>query len=111
MYVGIEAPTVFGKVLAESPVFWIGNGQIVRETSFLAMAPMKVFMAYGGKEWQIPDANEAEVKMIQEVERNLKKALVSPSEVKFVFDPDAHHNEEAWAKRLPDALTFLFPAK
>jgi predicted alpha/beta superfamily hydrolase len=110
LYVGVEAPTVFGKVLSESPVFWVGNGQIVRETSFLAMAPMKVFMAYGGQEWQIPGANEAEVEMIREVERNLKKALVSPSEVKFVFDPDAHHNEEAWARRLPDALTFLFPA-
>jgi len=48
--------------------------------------------------------------MIERVEANLKNALYSPSEVKFVFDPEAHHNEEAWAKRLPEALTFLFPA-
>jgi predicted alpha/beta superfamily hydrolase len=111
LYVGIKAPTVFGKVLSESPVFWVGNGEIVRETSFLAMAPSRVFMAYGGKEWDLPGANEAEVKMIQEVEANLRKALVSPSEVKFVFDPDAHHNEEAWSRRLPEALMFLFPAQ
>jgi hypothetical protein len=68
-------------------------------------------MAYGGKEWDTPGANEAEVRMIRQVEANLKNALVSPSEVRVVLDPGAHHNEEAWAKRLPDAISFLFPAR
>ena len=49
--------------------------------------------------------------MIRQVEANLKNALVSPSEVKIVLDPEAHHNEEAWAKRLPEAIRFLFPAR
>jgi enterochelin esterase-like enzyme len=111
LYVGIRAPGIFGKVLAESPVLWPGNAKIVRETSFLGMAPLRVFMAYGGKEWDTPGANEAEVRMIRQVETNLKNALVSPSEVRVVLDPDAHHNEEAWAKRLPDAISFLFPAR
>ncbi|MGA3196648.1 MAG: alpha/beta hydrolase-fold protein [Terriglobales bacterium] len=110
IYLGVTAPTIFGKVLAESPVFWVGNGKIVRETSFLAMAPLKVFMAYGGKEWEMPGANGAQVEMIHRVEANLKNALVSPSEVKFLYDPEAEHNEQAWSKRLPEALTFLFPA-
>jgi len=110
LYVGLEAPLVFGKVLAEGPTLWVGNGKIGRETSVLAVAPIKVFIGYGGKEWDVPGANEAQVKMIERVEANLKNALYSPSEVKFVFDPEAHHNEEAWAKRLPEALTFLFPA-
>jgi len=110
LYVGLDAPIVFGKVLAESPVLWVGNGQLARETSVLAVGPIKAFMGYGGKEADIPGVNEAEVKMIHVVESNLKNAFYSPSEVKFVFDPDAHHNEEAWAKRLPEALVFLFPA-
>jgi predicted alpha/beta superfamily hydrolase len=110
LYVGVNAPLVFGKVLAESPVLWVGNGQFQRETTSLAMAPLKVFMAYGGKEWEAPGANDAEVHMIRQVEANLKSALVSPSEVRVVLDPEARHNEQAWAKRLPDALTFLFPA-
>lgn len=110
LYVGLDAPIVFGKVLAESPILWVGNGQLVRETSVLAVGPIKVFMAYGGKEGDVAAADEAQVKMIKLVETNLKNALYSPSEVKFVFDPDAHHNEEAWAKRLPEALMFLFPS-
>ena len=65
LYVGISAPTVFGKVLAESPVLFPGNGKMVRETSYLAMAPQKVFMAYGGKEWDMPGANDSEVRMIR----------------------------------------------
>jgi predicted alpha/beta superfamily hydrolase len=111
LYVGIRAPSIFGKVLAESPVLWPGNAKIVRETSFLGMAPQRVFMAYGGKEWDTPGANEAEVRMIRQVETNLKNALVWPSEVRVVLDPEAHHNEEAWARRLPDAISFLFPAR
>jgi predicted alpha/beta superfamily hydrolase len=110
-YIGIHAPTVFGKVLAESPVFWVGNGAILRETNGIAMAPLKVFMAYGMKEWNMPGANEAEVRMIRQVEANLKAAILSPAEVKVVIEPEALHNEEAWAKRLPDALKFLFPVK
>jgi predicted alpha/beta superfamily hydrolase len=111
LYVGINAPTVLGKVLAESPILFSGNAKIVRETSYLAMAPLKVFMAFGGKELDYPGANEGEVRIIRQVESNLKNALVPPSEVKVVVDPEARHNEEAWAKRLPEALTFLFPAR
>jgi len=111
LYVGISAPTVFGKVLAESPVLFPGNAKLVRETSYLAMAPLRVFMALGGKEGDHPEGNEAEVRMIRQVETNLKNALMSPSEVKVVLDPEARHNEEAWAKRLPEAITFLFPAR
>jgi predicted alpha/beta superfamily hydrolase len=110
LYAGVSAPTIFGKVLAESPILLVGNGELVRHTSFLLMAPMKVFMAFGGQEWDMPGGTEAQVKMIRAVEANLKNALLSPSEVLYVYDADSKHNEEAWAKRLPQALTFLFPA-
>jgi len=111
LYVGLRAPTIFGKVLAESPVLHVGNGEMVRYTSFLAMAPDKVFFGVGGREAETPGLNDAEVKMIHAVENNLKNAVLSPSDVLVVYDADAIHNEQAWAKRLPQALQFLFPAK
>jgi predicted alpha/beta superfamily hydrolase len=110
LYVGVSAPLVFGKVLAESPVMHVGNAEIVRYTSPLPVGPLRVFMGYGGKENDMASANEAEIKVIRMVETNLKNAMVWPSEVRFIYDAEAHHNEEAWAKRLPEALTFLFPA-
>jgi len=111
LYVGVTAPQVFGKVLAESPVMHVGNAEIVRYTSPQPGGPVRVFMGFGGKETDMPEGNAAEVKAIRMVESNLKNALVFPSEVKFVYDPEARHNEEAWAKRLPEAMEFLFPAK
>jgi predicted alpha/beta superfamily hydrolase len=111
LYVGISAPTIFGKVLAESPILLVGNGELVRHTSFLMTAPMKVYMAFGGQEWSMPGGTDAQVKAMQAVEANLKNALISPAEVLYVYDADARHHEEAWAKRLPQALTFLFPGR
>ena len=110
LYVGVAAPTIFGKVLAESPVLTVGNGELVRYTSFLMMAPLKVYMAFGGKEWGMPGGADAQVKAIQTVQANLKNALMSPAEVMYVYEAEGRHNEETWAKRLPQALTFLFPA-
>jgi predicted alpha/beta superfamily hydrolase len=110
LYVGIHAPLVFGKVLAESPVLWVGNGQILRDTVGLPVAPQKVFLGYGGKEWDISGGNEAVIKMIHTAETNLKNAIFRSAEVKVVIAPEAHHNEQAWAQRFPEAVTFLFPA-
>jgi hypothetical protein len=36
--------------------------------------------------------------------------LVESVDLRFVMDPDAIHHESAWARRLPDALRFLFGA-
>ena len=110
LYVGVTAPVVFGKVLAESPILHVGNLEMVRYTSPQPVGPLKVFFGYGGKESKTPGVDEAVVKMIHVVEGNLKNAAVWPSEVKVVYDPEAMHNEAAWAKRLPEALEFLFPA-
>lgn len=111
LYVGVSAPAIFGKVLAEGPVLHLGNGEIVRYTSPLPLAPGRVYIGFGGREWPIQAANEMQGKLIEAVETNLKNALISPSDVLYVYDPDAQHNEQAWAKRLPQALTFLFPAQ
>jgi predicted alpha/beta superfamily hydrolase len=111
LYVGINAPLVFGKVLAESAVLWVGNGQLLRDTVSLPVGPKKVFLGYGGKEWDAPGGNEAVIKMIRIVEANLKGAILNPADVKVTIDAEAHHNEQAWAKRFPEAITFLFPAK
>jgi predicted alpha/beta superfamily hydrolase len=110
LYVGVSAPLVFGKILAESPIMHVGNAEIVRYTAPLPAGPIKVFMGYGGRETDSAEATAAELKAIRMVESNLKNALVSTPEVRVVYDPQAHHNEEAWAKRLPEALEFLFPA-
>ena len=109
LYVGVMAPTVFGKVLGESPVLWVGNGQIMRDTVGIPTAPSRTFLAYGMKEWKIPGANEASAKMLNQLAVNLRSATFEPGEVRVVIEPDAAHNEDAWAKRFAQAIQYLFP--
>jgi predicted alpha/beta superfamily hydrolase len=108
LYVALSAPMIFTKVIAESPVLIVGNGQLVRDTVGLPVAPEKVFMGLGGSEAHYD--NGIMLKSVQQMERNLKAAQYKPAKVEFVLDEPSQHNEQAWAKRFPQAIEFLFPA-
>ena len=108
LYALLARPTVFGYGLIESPTMWIGMGQLVRDTGPLAALPVKVFFGFGGRESDDPKRVERMIGLIRLVEANFRAAGYDDSNFRFVVDPDAAHNEDAWAKRLPGALTFLY---
>jgi predicted alpha/beta superfamily hydrolase len=108
LYALLARPGEFGYGLIESPTLWIGMGQLVRDTSPLVAMPAKVFVAFGGKEGNDPAIINQLIGLIRVVEANFKTAGYDDSNFRFVVDPDAGHNETAWAGRLPDALTFMF---
>jgi hypothetical protein len=70
--------------------------------------PRKVFIGFGSEEF----TDAAGVKMVQgffaTVGANFKAAGYNDSNYRYVYDQGAKHTESAWAKRLPDALKFLF---
>jgi predicted alpha/beta superfamily hydrolase len=108
LYALLAKPNTFGYGLIESPVLWIGMGQLVRDTSPLVALPRKVFVAFGGKEADDPLISEKMIGLIRQVETNFHAAGYDDTNFRFVVDPDAVHTEAAWEKRLPGALTFLF---
>ncbi len=108
LYALLAKPNTFGYGLIESPVMWVGMGQLVRDTSPLVALPKKVFMAYGGKEVTDPKISEKVINLVRQVETNFHAAGYDATNFRFVVDPDALHTEAAWEKRLPGALTFLF---
>jgi len=108
LYALLAKPGTFGYGLIESPVMWIGMGQLVRDTSPLAALPVKVFVAFGGKEATDPVISEKMIGLVRQVETNFHAAGYDDKNFRFVVDPDAVHTEAAWEKRLPGALTFLF---
>ncbi|MGB7905593.1 MAG: alpha/beta hydrolase-fold protein [Steroidobacteraceae bacterium] len=108
LYALLAKPGTFGYGLIESPVMWIGMGQLVRDTSPLVAMPVKVFVAFGGKETPDPVISEKMIGLVRQVETNFHAAGYDDSNFRFVVDPDAVHTEAAWEKRLPGALTFLF---
>ena len=108
LYALLARPNTFGYALIESPVLWIGMGQLVRDTSPLIAMPRKVFMGFGGKEIGDPVVSERVIGLVRQVEANFRAAGFNDTDLQVVIDPDAEHNEPAWEKRLPGALTFLF---
>lgn len=108
LYALLAKPGVFGYGLIESPVLWIGMGQLVRDTSPLVAMPRKVFVGFGGKEASETAINAKMVGLVRQVESNFNAAGYDATNFRVVVDADAEHTEAAWEKRLPDALTFLF---
>lgn len=108
LYALLAKPGRFGYGLIESPSLRVGMGQLVRDTSPLVALPVKVFMAFGGKEADDPVISEKLIGLVRQVESNFHAAGYDDSNFRVVVDPDAVHTEAAWEKRLPGALTFLF---
>jgi predicted alpha/beta superfamily hydrolase len=108
LYALLAKPGTFGYGLIESPSMFIGMGQLVRDTSPLVALPVKVFMAFGGKESSDPVISEKMIGLVRLVETSFRAAGYDESNFRFVLDPDAVHTEAAWEERLPGALTFLF---
>jgi len=108
LYALLAQPGRFGYGLIESPTMWIGMGQLVRDTNPLVALPVKVFVAFGGKEVDDPVIIDKMTGLIRQVENNFRAAGYDDSNFRIVIEPDGLHTETAWARRLPGALTFLF---
>lgn len=108
LYALLAKPNVFGYGLIESPVLWIGLGQLVRDTSPLVAMPQRVFIGFGGKESSNAVVNRKMVDLVRQVEANFHAAGYDASNLRVVVDADAQHTEAAWERRLPGALSFLY---
>lgn len=83
-------------------------GQLIRDTSPLVAFPKKVFMGFGAAEVESTQGRKVVVAMLNQVVTNFHAAGYDETTFRFVLEDEAKHNEGAWAKRLPDALKFLF---
>lgn len=108
LYALLAKPQRFGYALIESPTMGIGMGQLVRDTDPLVTAPLKVFVGFGGRESDNPRNVDRMVALIRRVEANFHAAGYDAGSFRFVLEPEARHDEPAWAARLPGALEFLF---
>lgn len=111
LWAGGTHPDVFGLVLAESPALRLGEDSAWKPAfEGVKRWPQRVFIGVGGKEGsdkqELSDAFAASVK---ELDAMLTTQGLDASRKRFVFEANAVHDEDAWAKRLPGALEFLFP--
>jgi pullulanase len=116
LYAAGEHPDIFGFVLAESLPLRTGKAEVWDGMIASVKAwPRRVYLGVGGNELgpepDKADRNSAYVEAVQALDKRLADAGLGPDRRLLVIDPDAVHNEEAWAKRLPRALTFLLPSR
>jgi enterochelin esterase-like enzyme len=124
LYVALNRPDLFGLALLQSPSLLLGNGQLLRDTTLLARGPDRVAIGVGTTELDFPkieewltsvrltqkEAESGVVKMTQTLASNLKTAYVNRPQVMLVVEPNANHSAVFWARRMPDAITFLYGA-
>ena len=122
LYVAHNRPDIFFLALVESPNLLLGNGQLLRDTTFIVRAPDRIAIGIGSAEVNVPnveqylgplglnerDTDPAYVRMVETLTSNLRGAYFKHPEVMLVVQPGAHHSNEFWAQRLPAAIQFLY---
>ncbi len=110
LYTVLEHPGLFGHLLVESPPLWIGDRQMLKDAEQAKLLPQKIYLGVGTNEapYDDPTRSAEAVKDVQQLESILRKKGIGPTRLKVVVEEGGQHNEAAWSRRLPDAMTFLY---
>jgi predicted alpha/beta superfamily hydrolase len=108
LYTVVERPGVFGRLLLESPSLFISNRRILKYSRALRQWPERVFLAIGTREAGRDDKDKQVVEDVRVLEKILRRAGLNEDRLMVKIDEGANHNEAEWAKRFPDAVSFLF---
>jgi enterochelin esterase-like enzyme len=108
LYTVIERPAVFGRLLLESPSLFISYRRILKYSRLVRQWPDKIFLAIGTREAGREDKDKQVVDDVRELEHNLRLAGLDDRRLLGRIAEGATHSEGEWAKRFPDAMSFLF---
>ncbi len=115
LWAAAERGDVFGLVGAMSPAITPGQGPIYRRLRRLSPVPQRVYVDMGDHEGSFatdPREDRAMSRDAIRASRKVRDAIAvsvpASARLRYVEDPGGIHQESAWARRLPDALRFLF---
>jgi len=108
LYTAAMRPGLVGRLLLESPSLWASNRQMMRESRNIKRWPERVFLATGTAEAGREDKDRSMVDDVREMSSIFSRAGLDERRLHLHIDDGATHHESAWAKRFPEALTFLF---
>lgn len=114
LYASTARSDVFGSAIIESLPLLTDDGKAVREyLSGVEQMPRRVFIGMGGREVSADNSdrarNAAYRDWASEIDKIFRKNGLDKSARMLVIEPEAHHNEHAWADRFGRAIEFLFP--
>ncbi len=108
LYSAIVRPGMFGQLLLESPSLWASDRQIIKRSRPVKAWPERIFLAMGTAEAGRADRDRSMVDDVRELAAILRRAGLDAKRLLVKIDEGAAHHETAWARRFPEALSFLF---
>jgi predicted alpha/beta superfamily hydrolase len=108
LYTAMVCPRIFGRLLIESPSLWASNRQIIRESRSVRQWPERIYLGTGTAEIGNADRDRSVVDDVREFAAILRRSGLDDHRLRLVIEEGGMHNESAWARRFPEALTFLF---
>lgn len=113
LYTIIAKPQVFGRLLLESPSLYVSDQQVIKDSRNLREFPRKIYIGVGTnegdrKECKPGDLTYEAVQDVFQLKQIFQTAGFDARHLKVVTEDCARHDEAAWARRLPDALEFLY---
>lgn len=108
LYTAAIHPGWFGRLLIESPSLWVSNRQAIRDARRVRQWPERVFLATGTAEAGREDHDRSMVDDVRELAAILSRVGLDGGRLKLLVEEGATHHESSWARRFPDALSFLF---
>jgi predicted alpha/beta superfamily hydrolase len=108
LYTAAVRPGSFGRLLLESPSLWASNRQMIRASREVKHWPERIFLATGTAEAGREDRNRSVVDDVRELAGILLRAGLDDRRLRVVIEEGATHHETSWARRFPEAVSFLF---
>lgn len=107
-YTAMTRPELIGRLLLESPSLWTSNRQIIRESRSVKYWPERIYLGTGTAEAGSPDRDRSVVDDVRELASIFRRAGLDEKQLRLKIEEGGTHDESAWARRLPEALSFLF---
>ncbi len=110
----VTRPGVFGRLLVESPSIYVDDAHILKAAAGVTTWPSRIALGAGtaeGAQRACDTGDKTEPEVVSDLRRFaavLRHAGVADARIRLTVTPCATHDEDAWARRLPDALTFLY---
>jgi predicted alpha/beta superfamily hydrolase len=108
LFTVIERPGIVGRLLAESPSLYVSRRRLLKRSRRFHQWPQKVYLGMGTRESGRAERDQQFVEDVRDLERSLRRAGLGGDRLRVRIDEGASHNEGEWARRFPEALTFLF---
>lgn len=114
MYLGWDSPTVFGRIGAFSGAWDVFNANFRNRLQTQPKRAIRVYLDSGDAGpsadgfWTTVGVRDNLINPARAA--GVGGAYVLERDLRYVYGPGHQHNEPAWAARLPQCYTFLFPA-